>query len=397
MTKKTMAIVSVFMVVAMTAVGFAAWLIVGTVDDQTTGSFVSNELQDKYFKVEVEFVQANESDQNGNIIFGAPTTGSSKAGDWLTYKDDDAKENLTAVATIKFIPDAGFSKVTGQEKQMDFYLLDSEVKDSEGTVTSKTYRTVRVQIDIAEVFADGEQTSNNHQWFDMAVQLGYIQYPTAHLLEKVESAEGDSQTEVTYKTYAESKQLTWGTDVENSDGIDYNNFADGYLYLDLTYDMFEIQYPADSDLATEATAQIKIDFNWGSAVSTSEQVTEENETVYTYHNPYPFFNSFTPESAVKVTKYLGNTDGVLQLLDTKVYDDEETADVIEGYTNEDAQTIRYKDLAQRMLYYLANYINYAPAEYDSAGQETKAATGIQFSLTLLEGTAQVVDLTTGSN
>ena len=68
MTKKTMTILSVFMIVALTAVGFDAWLIVGTIEADTQGSFVSNELKDKYFKVEVEF----EGEGNGDIIFGRP-------------------------------------------------------------------------------------------------------------------------------------------------------------------------------------------------------------------------------------------------------------------------------------------------------------------------------------
>ena len=70
MTKKTMTILSVFMIVALTAVGFAAWLIVGTIDAETTGSFVSNELKDKYFKVEVNFDNDGEVDEEkGDIIF----------------------------------------------------------------------------------------------------------------------------------------------------------------------------------------------------------------------------------------------------------------------------------------------------------------------------------------
>ena len=390
MTKKTMAIVSVFMVVALTAVGFAAWLIVGTVDGQTTGSFVSNELQDKYFKVEVQFDTTND-ENNGKIIFGRPTSGSSQNGDWLTFKNDDAEQKLTAVATIKFIPDGGFSKVLGQEKEMDYYLLDDETKDSEGTVTSRTYRTIRVQLDIAEVLGnDGSETSSNYQWFDMAVQLGYIQYPTAHLIQKDEGSN--------VLSYDDSQKLAWDTDAENPSSVDYQNFANGYLAIELTYDMFEIQYAEDSDVATEATAQIQIDFNWGSAVSKittpdNPETQGVDESVITYYNPYPFFNSFTPESAVKVNKYLGSTGGVLQIKDTTEYDDAETTDVIEGYTNEDAKTIRYKDLAERMLSYLSNYINYVPADTQAGTEES----GIQFSVTLLEGTLQVVNLPAQSN
>ncbi|MBR1955582.1 MAG: hypothetical protein IKA29_06655, partial [Clostridia bacterium] len=152
MTKKTMTILSVFMIVALTAVGFAAWLIVGTIDAETTGSFVSNELQDKYFKVEVEFAKANADDKNGQIIFGRPETAYVNSNNaWLSYSNKDKVEHLTSTATVKFIPDDGFSRnVDNQEdRDMKYFLLE-ETEDDKGVVTKTEYRTVRVVIDIAE-------------------------------------------------------------------------------------------------------------------------------------------------------------------------------------------------------------------------------------------------------
>ena len=43
MTKKTMTILSVFMIVALTAVGFAAWLIVGTIEADPFAGKISND------------------------------------------------------------------------------------------------------------------------------------------------------------------------------------------------------------------------------------------------------------------------------------------------------------------------------------------------------------------
>ena len=345
-----MTILSVFMIVALTAVGFAAWLIVGTIDAETTGSFVSNELQDKYFKVEVEFAKANADDKNGQIIFGAPDGDS--AGKWLTYKNTDAKENLSAVATIKFTPDAGFDLGT---ETMEYYLEDA----------SGNQRTIRVAIDIAEIFDEEteEQKSEFYKWFDWAVELGYVQYPTVEWI--------TNSTE----PGAENKKFAWNQ-TENAK----QNFQNGQLVLDLNASMFTID---ENDKF--ATAQIKITFDWGKAVSKTETVDSVIKT--TYYNPYTFFNGFEPEEKVDVAKYLkitGSGDSVTYALAA-------TTAVVEGDTDPtDNNQIRYKDLAQRMLDYLYNYLNYEAAVYDGETLETPQK-GIQFSITLSEG--EVIEVT----
>ncbi|MBQ4273204.1 MAG: hypothetical protein IJB95_06140, partial [Clostridia bacterium] len=283
------------MIVALTAVGFAAWLIVGTIDAETQGSFVSNELEDKYFKVEVEFNTVAD-EKNGQIIFGRPA-GASKDGDWLTYSSNDEEEKLSATATIKFIPDAGF-----EDHDMEYYLLESSVEGSDGKTTN-TYRTIRVMLDINEVITSSSET-DNYKWFDWAVQLGYLQYPTA---EWVDPATSTSQ----------NKPLSWLKTVVTGEGedqtisyvaLDENEtpaFENCFLYIDLTYDMFEVD-----DGKEFATADIEITFDWGKAVSETTVVDGQSET--TYYNPYEFFNFKDAEKAVEISNYFANeTSGVL--------------------------------------------------------------------------------------
>ena len=354
MTKKTMTILSVFMIVALTAVGFAAWLIVGTIDAETTGSFVSNELQDKYFKVEVEFAKANADDKNGQIIFGAPDGDS--AGKWLTYKNTDAKENLSAVATIKFTPDGGFDLGT---ETMEYYLEDA----------AGNQRTIRVAIDIAELFdaETGNQTSDFYKWFDMAVELGYIQYPTAKLV-------------------GSDKVLAWAADEDKSIG-DYNKFENGYLYLDLGASDFVVDTTADSETYNKiATAKIQIDFAWGEALKTTvaddPETDDVDESKTIFNNPYKYFNDLEPEDPATVLKYLDVEAGELKATVANAQD--ATKPGVEGYDLYNAQTIRKKDLAQRLLDYLYNHLNYEAAVYDGDEVETQQK-GIQFSITLSEG------------
>ena len=176
MTKKTMTIVSVFMVVALTAVGFAAWLITGTIDYKAEGSFVANELDDKYFKVEVEFdADLEDTDTTkGNVVFGRPVTEDVAANQsWLSYSVNDEEQKLKVVATVKFIPDGGFSKKDGDKREMDYYLYQEiESKSGDDVVITKQYRTIRVKIDINELLDnDGnpDPSSEQFKWFDMAV------------------------------------------------------------------------------------------------------------------------------------------------------------------------------------------------------------------------------------
>lgn len=267
MTKKTMTILSVFMIVALTAVGFAAWLIVGTIDAETTGSFVSNELKDKYFKVEVNFGNDGEDeDSKGKLIFGRPEDSYSHTQNaWLSYSNNtetDKVEKLSATATVKFIPDDGFFKndtKPEENRDMSYYLLE-EIEDSNGDVGTRQHRTVRVIIDIAELL---DPETDNYKWFDMAVQLGYIQYPTAYVVQK--DADGKVLEGQKYETA--TKKLQWytndsATTAEKAlvalEDNDYTKFQNGVLAIDLDYDQFFIDY-GTGDTADFATADIQID------------------------------------------------------------------------------------------------------------------------------------------
>ncbi len=328
MKKKTMTILSIVLVVALTAVGFAAWLIVGTIDGDAQGSFVSNQFEDKYFTVDVKFDTTTDAN-NGNIVFGTPT-GEPGEG-WLTYADADAEQKLTATATIEFKPDMGFKK---GEREMDYYLLESQTKNGEDVVTSSTYRTIRVVIDIFE----GAGTTN-YKWFDMGVELGYIANPTAKVVK-----------DVTPPAFVWKKATTVGTATTYADyGTgEAEKFGTGVLFLELTYDMFEIQYASnEATEATTAVAEVEITFAWG--------------TVTGGANPYTYFNGENPGEEATVNKYL--TAG------------EVLANTVEDATDETAKTIRTKDLASRMISYLRDHVN----------------TDLQFSITLSEGTAQVVN------
>ena len=372
MTKKTMTILSVFMIVALTAVGFAAWLIVGTIEGETTGSFVSNELKDKYFKVEVNFDNDGEVDEEkGDIIFGRPTTDYVYAdGSWLSYSNRDAKEKLSATATVKFIPDDGFlvdEDDKTENRDMKYY-LEKIISEGETEANDdKQYRTVRVVIDIFDVI--GEGATDNYKWFDMAVKLGYIQYPTAKWVAHTGAAKADTD-------------LKWGK-IENEGGEDVvvaleeseladKNFENNFLYIDLTHDMFKI-----ADDNKYATANIQIDFAWGEAVATGEG----NARVY--NNPYKYFDELNPEDLATVLQYLDVDAEELEATQENAQDEEKPG--VEGYDLEHAKYIRNKDLAQRMLDYLRDYLNYVPAD-DQATPPVEES-GIQFSITLLEGVA----------
>ncbi|MBR2986064.1 MAG: hypothetical protein IKC58_05655 [Clostridia bacterium] len=372
MTKKTMTILSVFMIVALTAVGFAAWLIVGTIEADTEGSFVSNELKDKYFKVEVNFDNDGTVDEEkGDIIFGRPTTDYAYAdGSWLSYSNRDAKEKLSATATVKFIPDDGFlvdEDDNTENRDMKYYLekiVSEDPTNPENDV--KEYRTVRVVIDIFDVI--GEGATDNYKWFDMAVELGYIQYPTAKWVAHTGAAKADTD-------------LKWGK-IENVDGEDVVkalteaevnagvSFEENFLYIDLSYDMFEIHSSNEY-----ATANIQIDFAWGEAVATGAG--EER----VYNNPYTYFDELNPEDPATVLKYLDAGE----LKATVAYEQDATKPGVEDYDLDDAQTIRNKDLAQRMLDYLRDYLNYVPA--DTEADPVVEESGIQFSIVLSEGVA----------
>ena len=388
-----MTILSVFMIVALTAVGFAAWLIVGTIDAETQGSFVSNELKDKYFKVEVDFDTTTDK-ENGQIIFGRPEAAyvnSSNA--WLSYSNKDKVEHLTSTATVKFIPDDGFSRnVDNQEdRDMKYFLLE-ETEDATGEVTKTEYRTVRVVIDIFDVIGTG--ATDNYKWFDMAVQLGYIQYPTAFVIEKNADGEpllkGDANDEKqTFENVDDEYKFDWYTSASavkeatltEYAGKDYEKFQGGCLILDLTADMFTIGYEnAEDKDAKEATAEIQIDFKWGEAL----KETIEGDVVYS--NPYDFFKNEArkPELPVDIDYYL---DSASKLQATVQNAQDDKVDGVEGYDIVSAKTIRYKDLAQRMLDYLRDYLNYTAPVVDAEGNVTEAQKGIQFSITLVEGTA----------
>jgi hypothetical protein len=126
-----------------------------------------------------------------------------------------------------------------------------------------------------------------------------------------------------------------------------------------------------------ATAQIKITFDWGKAVSKTETVDGVDKT--TYYNPYTFFNDFEPEEKVDVAKYLKITEtgsSVTYALEAT------TAIATDDTDPTDNNKIRYKDLAQRMLDYLYNKLNYVAADEEQGTEES----GIQFSITLTEGT-----------
>ncbi len=385
MTKKTMTILSVFMIVALTAVGFAAWLIVGTIDAETTGSFVSNELKDKYFKVEVEF-DTTDSKENGKIVFGRPATAYNNSSDaWLSYSNKDAVEHLTSRATVKFIPDDGFLKNdTKPEENRDMkYYLEEVIENEDATSSTVQHRTVRVVIDILDVI--GEGATHNYKWFDMAVELGYIQYPTAYVLER--DAGGTIIADQTYATA--SHPLKWYTNESatvaeeelvtlDESANEFKKFEKGVLAIDLDADMFFVNYDGDGK-AKEATVEIMIDFAWGKMMKLIESGKE------VFANPYKYFSTVKPEDAVDVTKYLIESTGILG--DTRPYPQKDEIAGIEGVENDDAATIRYKDLAQKMLDYLRDYLNYVPAdaEADPVVQES----GVRFSIILLEGKPDV--------
>ena len=396
-----MTILSVFMIVALTAVGFAAWLIVGTIEADTQGSFVSNELKDKYFKVEVEF----EGEGNGDIIFGRPATAYKNENDaWLSYSNKDEVEQLAAMATVKFIPDDGFFKNdTKPEENRDMkYYLEEVIEKDDGSIDKTQHRTVRVVIDIFDVIGTG--ATDNYKWFDMAVQLGYIQYPTAYVMQRED--DGSIPGGQTYET-AEYK-LEWCTNdsatsaetklvaLEDNEENKYKKFQNGVLAIDLDYSQFYVDYD-DDGTAEEATALIWIQFEWGEAVS--EITTPDNpvttgidETVITYYNPYTFFNkeAHKPENTLDIDFYLDSTNAIKETVVNTV-DDPDTEDIVETDTNPaDNKTIRYKDLAQRMLDYLRDYLNYTAPVYEDDGTTIKTpAKGIQFSITLIEGTPVV--------
>lgn len=369
-----MTILSVFMIVALTAVGFAAWLIVGTIDAETTGSFVSNELKDKYFKVEVNFGNDGEDeDSKGKLIFGRPEDSYSHTQNaWLSYSNNtetDKVEKLSATATVKFIPDDGFSKKEGDVRDMSYYLLE-EIEDSNGDVGTKQHRTVRVIIDIAEIL---EPATDNYKWFDMAVQLGYIQYPTAYVVQKDSSGvavPGQSYESAAHKLqwYTNDSATTAEKVLVALEDNDYTKFQNGVLAIDLDYDQFFIDYDTD-DTADFATADIQIDFAWGEAVNKQ--------------NPYTFFKGVQPETATTVEYYLqasGSDPVTYALAATTTEDDAGTADIDERDQGLDTDSIiRYKDLAQRMLDYLRDHLDY------TADESGNTLTGIQFSITLIEG------------
>ena len=375
MTKKTMTILSVFMIVALTAVGFAAWLIVGTIEGETQGSFVSNELKDKYFKVEVNFDNdGTEADDKGKLIFGRPSAAYVNTNNaWLSYSNKDATEKLTAKATVKFIPDAGFS-TNNSDPNLDRdmkYFLEEVIEAADGTVEKTQYRTVRVVIDIAEAL------DSDAKWVDMAVQLGYIQYPTAFVIEKDSEGnavkKGDQFADPqTIDNVDEDFKLKWvKNDATTAESalVDYGteNFTmlkDGCLAIDLTYDMFHI----DTDQKF-ATADIQIDFKWGEAVNKL--------------NPYTFFKDVQPETTTIVDYYLkASGSPVTYALAETTKDIDTTTEINEGDQGVDQDSvIRYKDLAQRMLDYLRDNLDYT---HDSDGNRV---TGVQFSITLVEGVA----------
>ena len=374
MTKKTMTILSVFMIVALTAVGFAAWLIVGTIDAETTGSFVSNELKDKYFKVEVNFGNDGEDeDSKGKLIFGRPEDSYSHTQNaWLSYSNNtetDKVEKLSATATVKFIPDDGFSKKEGDVRDMSYYLLE-EIEDSNGDVGTKQHRTVRVIIDIAEIL---EPATDNYKWFDMAVQLGYIQYPTAYVVQKDSSGvavPGQSYESAAHKLqwYTNDSATTAEKVLVALEDNDYTKFQNGVLAIGLNYDQFFVDY-GTGETAAFATADIQIDFAWGAAVNKQ--------------NPYTFFKGVQPETATTVEYYLqasGSDPVTYALAATTTEDDAGTADIDERDQGLDTDSIiRYKDLAQRMLDYLRDHLDY------TADESGNTLTGIQFSITLIEG------------
>ena len=430
-----MTIVSVFMVVALTAVGFAAWLITGTIDYKAEGSFVANELDDKYFKVEVEFdahitddedtADVDETRNNGKVIFGRPDEDQFSANDaWLSYSVNDEEEKLTVIATVKFIPDGGFSRnIANQEdKDMEYYLYEEKESGSVSDPTiTKQYRTIRVKIDINELFTkqqDGSMTQDtaNYQWFDWAVQLGYLQYPTAHVVET--NADGTATYGEDYTDFTKASadyQFGWAAnetqekgaiqelDLEgNAKANDKIRFEKGYLCLDLTYEMFDIQYADNSaTTATEAIAKVVINFNWGEAFKFEDD--SNSPAVISYLNPYEFFykEEHKPENEINIFEKLGvknylittpgaeyNTYSLGNL--TTVEADANSDEIDDRKQGASACIIRYKDLAQRALDYIRDCIHSAH-ELNEDGTVKTANVGLKYSFELLEGEPVVIN------
>ena len=103
--KLSLTLISILSVVVLVGVGFAAWIITTpNVEETQTGTITASGVTDARYKLTATI-------DDGNIVFGKPSSYTADSNDWFKPSDDMGEENLTATLTLTLTdPEGGALK-----------------------------------------------------------------------------------------------------------------------------------------------------------------------------------------------------------------------------------------------------------------------------------------------
>ena len=188
-------IASILTCLAMTAIGFAAWLIVKTPDPVTqTGDFTVYTVAENNVTITV----APKSDGSTDIIFGKPAT--TNNDNWLYAQGDMSAEQLTAI----------------------FSVTVTSVVAPEGAETPLDLDEIFDKLTFAFACNDSEGNANTN--FAEAVKKGYITAPVFKLASDGEAVTEKAVTaDVKTMTFDLYVSFGWGDALNNQNPYTYYN------------------------------------------------------------------------------------------------------------------------------------------------------------------------------
>ena len=221
-------IASIIACLALTAVGFASWLIIHPAEPKTSvGSFEVYEVEDN--KVEITVTPTGDS----KIIFGKPATTEISA-DWL-YANDVANQVLTATFNVK---------------------VESKKGDATGVNLSEILSALKVEFSVEDT-ADGAYAS--------AVAEKYIGKTTVQI-DSAAGVQGDTAIEATAgfgdvatQEFVVTVTFAWGENF-TSEGTVYNPY-DYYNSQDYTPELGQDAHDALTAISAIENVKFNLKFS----------------------------------------------------------------------------------------------------------------------------------------
>ena len=212
-------LIGLVVLIAMVGIGFAAWTIVSPATaNEATGSFVTEELQDRTFSL-------TASEISDAIAFGKPEEFVALHSDsWFTHSGD-ITENLTATVVLTFDPTGDTMHADG----VDYYLQG---------------RKIKVAVDFLGI--PNEETFKDTGIFDAAEAGGHVVFPTLYQTDDSENNRSEAIVD-----------HTWG---------------EGEIFIYLDAGDFTVN-------GAIATASITVEFDWGNSTENQNPLIYYNSTL----------------------------------------------------------------------------------------------------------------------